>query len=161
MLTNPQKSLIAMAKRQAGLNDEEYREALHAVTGCTSSTDSRLTDEHFDAAMKYLEAIYWLKVHKGELQRDCRAGAVFRQKGFWAAKNTRQETSRDRYNHDVLTQALDKLEAELLTLGYGPDYCSTIRQKVTKGRGDDWSLRAYKVALERTLRSKRHMVPVI
>src|SRR5208283_660769 len=97
MLSRAQQILLKRAQREAALADGEYREALETVAGCRSSKDSPLTDGHLDSLLGYFEAIHWRKVDAGDLQRSCRPDAVFRQRGHWAAKNTRQETSRDRF----------------------------------------------------------------
>lgn len=155
MITNNQKALIKRAQRQAGLDDSEYREALLLVTGCTSSTDPRLGDRSVDTVLDYFEAIYWRKVDLGELQHLCNGNAVFRERHYWATKNTRQETSRDRYTQTRLTTAISSLEQALAERGYGEHYVAAIREKTMHGAGDVRSLHAYQAALERTLKAKR------
>lgn len=60
-LTNQQKSLLKRAQREAGLNDQEYRDILDTCTGARTSTAPELGDTHLDTLMKYIEAIYWRK----------------------------------------------------------------------------------------------------
>src|SRR5438046_2695550 len=106
MLTNKQKALIKTAQRDAGLSDAEYREAWQLLSGqlsVVSSTDPRLSDEHFDTFMSYLEAIYWGNVGQASrLSPPARASKVFARRNYWSRKNTRAETSRDRYTRAQL-----------------------------------------------------------
>ncbi|MBE0540839.1 MAG: hypothetical protein IH623_05590 [Verrucomicrobia bacterium] len=108
-----------------------------------------------DVALAYFEAIHWRKADAGHLQTSCKAAAVFRQRGYWASKNTRQETSRDRYTGQNVAREITDLEIALREMGFGPGYCETIRAKVTHGRTDAHALHLYRAALERTLRAKR------
>ncbi len=155
MFSRPQQILLKRAQREAGLSDSEYRDALETVAGCRSSKDSRLTDRQLDLLLGYFEAIHWRKLDAGELQPACRADAVFRQRGYWAAKNTRRETSRDRYTKLNLVRAIASLEGELAALGFGAEYCASIRRNVTKGREDPHALHLYRAALVRTLSAKQ------
>jgi hypothetical protein len=154
MLSRPQQILLKRAQREAALPDGEYREALELVSGCRSSKDASMTDRHLDLLMGYFEAIHWRKVDAGELQPSCRPDAVFRQRSYWASKNTRQETSRDRFTNLNLGQAVAGLESQLETLGYSAEYCVGIRRKATKGRTDVHALHLYRAALQRTLNAK-------
>lgn len=156
MLTRPQQILIKRAQREAGLDDADYRDALEIVSGFRSSTDPEMTDRHVDLAMGYFEAIHWHKVDQGALQPSSRHAAVFRQRGYWVKKNTRQETSRDRYTGNHLSRGIATLESELRGLGFGAGYCATIRAKVTHGRADAHGQHLYMAALERTLRAKQN-----
>jgi hypothetical protein len=155
MLSNPQKSLLKRAQREADLSDSDYREALQTVSGCRSSKDPRLTQDNLDNALKYFEAIYWRKVDQGELQPSCRPGAVFKQRGYWAKKNTRSETSRDRYASTKAMPDISALECALAEFGCGVSYCAAIRERVTHGAQDAASLYRYRAALARTLRAKQ------
>jgi len=155
MLTRPQQILVKRAQREAGLNDADYRDALQAVSGCRSSKDAALTDRHVDQVLAYLEAIYWRAVEKGEMQPHCKPDAIFRQKGYWAQKNTHQETSRDRYIAGSLSHEIKSLEAQLGEFGFGPAYFTAIRHKVTQGHTDPRSQHAYRNALRRTLSAKQ------
>lgn len=160
MLTNPQKAILKRAQREAGLSDEDYRDALQAVTGHRTSTAPALTDRHLDKVLAYLEAIHWHAVDAGTLQPSGSASAVFRQRGYWATKNTSQETSRDRYNGRNQGGQITALEASLAAIGFGAGYCAAIRKNVCKGRTDAHALHLYEVALERTLKAKRrHLEP--
>jgi hypothetical protein len=154
MLTNPQKSLLKRAQREAGLSDDDYRDALEMITGCRSSTSPTLTDQHLDKLLCYFEAIHWRGVDVGTLQTSCSANAVFRQRGFWVARNNSQETSRDRFNDENLGSETADLESQLAALGCGPGYCAAIRKNVCKGRSDARALHLYQAALKRTLKSK-------
>ena len=161
MLSNPQKALLAMAKRQVGFTDDDYRQALQEVTGVRSSTDARLGDRHFDRIMGYFEAVYWLKVDKAELLHDPSKGnAPFLTRRFWASRNTAEETSRDRFALNRLNLEIAQLERAFGDLGYGPEYVAKIKENVSRDRsGDDLrSLHAYAAALRRTLAGKKkHM----
>jgi hypothetical protein len=154
MLSNAQKSLLKRAQRQAGLSDAEYRDALELIAGCRSSTSPALTDRHLDKLLAYFEAIYFRGLDAGKLQASCSGNAAFRQRGYWAAKNTNHETSRDRFNESNLGRSVADLERELNALGFGPGYCASIRRKATSGRDDAHALHLYRTALERTLTAK-------
>jgi hypothetical protein len=155
MLSRRQQILLKRAQRQAALEDAEYREALQLVAGCRSSKDAAMTDRHLDVLMGYFEAIFFRKVDAGTLQPSCSATAVFRQRHFWASKNTRQETSRDRFTQSTVEREIAGLESDLAALGFGEGYCASIRQKTTHGRHDVLALFYYLAALRRTLASKR------
>ena len=154
MLSRPQQILLKRAQREAGLSDDEYRDALEMIAACRSSTSPALTDRHLDALLAYFEAIHWRGVDAGTLQPSGSAAAVFRQRGYWAAKNTRLETSRDRFTDLNLGRAVADLEGKLAALGCGAGYCATIRKNVCKGRDDARALHLYRAALERTLKAK-------
>ena len=154
MLSRPQQIKLKMAQKEAGISDDDYREALEVVTGCRSSTAPALTDRDFDKLLSYFEAIHWHAVDAGKLQPSCRTNAVFRRRGYWAAKNTRQETSRDRFNGVNIRAQITALENNLEALGFGAEYCAVIRKNVTKGREDEHALHLYSAALERTVNAK-------
>ena len=156
MLKRRQQILIKRAQREVGLSDQEYRDCLESVGGCRSSTDPRLTDRHCDLALAYLEAIFWRQVDSGALQPCCKANAVFQQRGYWAQKNTRQETSRDRYTAAAVNREIAELQHALGKLGFSATYCEAIRARATQGRADIRSQHAYKAALRRTLISKQN-----
>src|SRR6266496_1356837 len=120
MLSNPQKSLIKRAQRQAALLT-----TLADVTSLPlirSSKDPRLTDAHVDTILSYFEAIYWRKVDSGELQHFSRRHAPFLERGYWTAKNTRGNTSRDRYTAQDLAGQVTVLESEMYAAGHGFKY---------------------------------------
>jgi hypothetical protein len=85
----------------------------------------------------YFEAIIWRKLDEsnslsasdGErvgvrcFQPACKADAIFRQRGFWAARNPKGNTSRDRDGETGLQSAVAALEQELADLGCGLPYC--------------------------------------
>lgn len=153
MLSNPQKALLKRAQREAGLSDEDYREALETIAGVRSSTAPALTDRHLDKLLAYFEAIHWREVTAGRQQVSCSPNAVFRQKGFWAGKNCAGNTSRDRHVDTKLAVEISEMESLVAFLKggeCGPGYFATIRQKVTKGRDDARSLHQYLTALRRT-----------
>jgi hypothetical protein len=154
MLSNPQKALLKRAQREAGLSDDDYRDALQTVTGCRSSTSPTLTDRDMDKLLGYFEAIHWRAADAGTLQPSCSADAVFRKRGYWAAQNTKQETSRDRFTGLNLGRTVADLEREMGAMGYGQGYCATIRKKVAHGRDDAHALHIYMGALQRTLKAK-------
>jgi len=154
MLSRPQQILLKRAQREAGLSDDDYREALAMVAGCRSSKDAVLNDRHLDKLLAYFEAIHWRGIDAGTLQPSGSAAAVFRQRGFWAAKNTSAETSRDRFNGRNQSGDIAALEAELDRLGFGGGYCAAIRQNVCQGRTDARALHLYQAALKRTLKAK-------
>ncbi len=154
MLSRAQQILLKRAQREAGLSDDDYRDALEMVAGCRTSKDSRLTDQNLDTLLAYFEAIHWRAIDAGTLQPSGRADAVFRQRGHWAAKNTSAETSRDRFNGRNQGAEIAALEAELARLGFGAGYCAAIRNNVCKGRADARALHLYRAALERSLKAK-------
>jgi hypothetical protein len=158
MLSRAQQVLLKRAQREAALPDAEYRDALETVSGCRSSKDASLTDRHLDIALAYLEAIHWQKVDRGELPPPCKPNAAFRQRGYWAAKNSHQETSRDRYKGTNLDGEVRALESSLQRLGYGPGYCAAIREKVAQGRTDPHAQHLYRTALRRTITAKAKQV---
>ena len=132
MLSRRQQILLKRAQREAGMSDDDYRDALQMVAGCGSSTSPALTDRHLDKLLGYFEAIHWRAVDAAMLQPSGSAAAVFRQRGYWAAKNTRLETSRDRFTDLNLGQAVADLEGKLAALGCGAGYCASIRKNVCK-----------------------------
>ncbi len=154
MLSRPQQVILKRAQREAGLADEEYRDALQMIAGCRTSTAPVMTDRHLDKLLAYLEAIHWRGVDAGTLQRSSSPTAVFRQRGYWAAKNTLTETSRDRYNHLNLGKEIADLERQLAALGFGKLYCDGIRSNTAKGRDGAHALHLYRAALKRTLSAK-------
>ena len=154
MLSRPQQILLKRAQREAGLLDNDYRDAMQTVTGRRSSTSPALTDRHLDMLLAYFEAIHWLAVDASALQPSCSATAVFRLRGYWASKNTSRETSRDRFNGVNLNGEIAALERRLAALGCGAEYCAGIRNKVAGGRADAHALHLYHAALTRTLNAK-------
>jgi hypothetical protein len=156
MLSRAQQILIKRAQREAGLEDGDYRAALQTVSGCSSSRDQKLTDRHCDLVLAYFEAIFWRKVDKGEFQANCMPGAVFRKRGFWAAKNPKSCTSRDRYLRCNWESQINALETELGSLGFGPEYCRRIRARLADhAPGREVRPIDYLAALRRTLRAKQ------
>src|SRR5437879_2323680 len=147
MLSNSQKALIKQAQRDARLTDAEYREVWQTVAGVSSSTDPRLSDEHMDTFMSYVEAIYWRKDEAG----DVLPSKTFRFPGYWARKNSKAENSRDRFVSGRVKQVVEELERQLAALGYNESYCRAIQQKVTRGADSAYGLALYRAALSRTL----------
>jgi hypothetical protein len=150
-LTNPQKALLKQAQRQALIGDEEYRDALEIVThlpGCRSSTDSRMMDGHLDALMAFFEAVYWRSVDAGTAAAPVSVKQPFRQRGYWASKNRKGDTSRDRFAGADLEHRIKGLQADLALLGYGLGYCAAI----LRASGPGWP---YAAALKRTLAAKQ------
>jgi hypothetical protein len=154
MLSRPQQILLKRAQRAAGLSDDDYRDALQTVAGCRSSTSPAFMDQHLDTVLSFFEAIHWRAVDAGKLQASCSATAVFRRRGYWASQNTRQETSRDRFNGVNLNAEIAELESKLAALGFAASYCGGIRKNVTKARDDAHALHLYRAALTRTLKAK-------
>jgi hypothetical protein len=161
MLSRRQQILLKRAQREAGLADNDYRDAMETVAGCRSSTSPTLTNRHMDKVLAYFEAIHWRAVDAGALQPSGSAAAVFRQRGYWAAKNTRQETSRDRFTDLNLGRSIADLERQLAARGYGEGYCAGIRKKVAQGREDAHSQHLYRAALMRTLNAKTRRAEVV
>ena len=159
MLSRAQQILLKRAQREAGLGDEEYRHALGLVAGCRSSKDAALSDRHLDLLLGFFEAVHWRAVDAGELQPPCSAKAVFRIRGYWSRKNTRLETSRDRFTRSNIEHEIAEFESALAALGFGETYCRSIRDKVTRGRHDSQSQFHYIAALRRTLASKERHAP--
>jgi hypothetical protein len=144
MLSNDQKKLLKMAQRDAGLDDNEYRDAIAMATqmeDCRSSTDPRLTDEHVDRLMKYFEAVYWNRPDVLHHQSK-----VFRARGYWAGKNQKGNTSRDRHVAATMSADIQALEHRMSELGFNDRYCATIRRRAVTAV-------AYKAALERTIKA--------
>lgn len=160
MISSRQKMLIKRAQRQAGLEDAEYRDALAAVCGCTSCTDASFTDRDVDRSLAFFESIYWRKVDAGQLQAGSGSSAVFRQRGFWASRNTSASTTRDRFAASAALARISSLEQRLAGLGFGQAYCHSIRTKATAGEDSPAALNRYSAALLRTLRSKERAVAV-
>ena len=157
MFIRAQQILLKRAQREAALDDGDYREALEAATGlpgCRSSKDPRLTDSHLDTLLAYFEAVYWRSVDLGRLQPPCRRDAVFRQRRFWALKNTRTENSRDRFASRQVEGEIRSLEEQLSKMGFGAGYYAAIRTATIGGRQDVRSLNIYRAALERTIAAK-------
>lgn len=150
MLSNQQKALLKRAQRDAQIPDAEYRGLLSTLSGfsdCSSSTDPRLTDAHWDNLLSFFEAIYWRCPTR-------RISQIFRKPGYWANKNQRGNTSRDRYTAKQLTSEIAGVESRLLELGvFGRQYLDTIQRRC---KFDD---RAYLAALRRTLNSKEPNEP--
>jgi len=148
MLSRRQQILIKRAQAETGLADADYRASLGAVTGmldCRSSKDPRLTDAHMDHLLSYFEAIYW--------RENSAPAKVFKQPGFWAARNRRGNTSRDRFTEDTLTLSIARAESKIMQLGFGEPYLEAIQNKILP-----YTHRAYLAALERTLKAKRNRV---
>jgi hypothetical protein len=158
MISRPQRILVKRAQKEAGLPDEEYRAALQTVCQCSSTTDPRMTDRDVDVILAYFEAIYYRAVDAGILQPVCKLNAVFQQRGYWAKKNPKAETSRDRFCKSQVDSEVDEMERAMAELGFGKKYCDGIKERVTQGRSDARSLFQYKTALSRTLESKRRAV---
>jgi hypothetical protein len=97
-------------------------------------------------------------VDAGTLQPSGRANAAFRLRGFWASRNTNEETSRDRFNGRTQGAQIASLEASLAEIGFDASYCAGIRKNVCKGRVDAHALHLYEAALERTLKAKRRQL---
>lgn len=150
MLTQPQIWKLKAAQKQAGIDDEEYRAALQQLCGVATSKDASLGNDQWDMLMSYFEAIYWRGVEAGTLQRPCKDNAPFQKPGYWASKNRRTETSRDRYNLTEIHRAVAGLENELGSLGCAPSYLDAIRFKVTRGQETVAALYRYLGALRRT-----------
>ncbi len=158
MLSRPQQILLKRAQRQAGVSDDEYRDALEHWAGVRSSTAKELTNEHLDLLLSYFEAIYWRAVSAGELQLHCNASEPFQKPGYWASKNTAKSTSRDRFTAAEIHDEIAAIESKLSLLGYGPGYFSAIKNKVIPlaRRNMTWpqGLVKYRAALQRTLAAK-------
>lgn len=150
MLTKPQIWKLKAAQRQAGVEDEEYRATLRQFFGVESSKAPEIGNEHWDTLMSYFEAVYWRGVDAGRLPAPCTPAAPFQKRGYWAAKNTRAETSRDRHNFNAIRGEIARLEAELNELGCPPRYLNAIRDKVTRGQESLSALHHYRGALLRT-----------
>ena len=159
MLTRDQIILVKRAQAQAKITDEEYRDAVALISGmpdCRSSKDKRLTDGHLDNLLSYFEAIYWRKVDQTPagatgLQGHLNPRAVFLKRDYWASKNKRGNTSRDRYvTAEKQTEAAD-LEQELHALGFGLSYVQAIQRNIVP-----FTQVAYVAALKRTLAAKKH-----
>ena len=165
MLSRKQIILIKRAQRQAGIADADYRNDLEQLCDVRSSKDPKLTDGQFDQIMAYFEAIYWREKDKAEGQRLNAKGPTsafsiqplalpFLNRGYWANKNPKHNTSRDRYDEQNVRVTIAELEAELIEAGVTNPYCEAIKRKVGN------SLRAYAAALRRTLYARRKYADV-
>ncbi|MGA3269350.1 MAG: hypothetical protein ABSE16_21365 [Verrucomicrobiota bacterium] len=157
MLSRPQQILLKRAQAEAALPDPDYRSAIATISGmadCRSSKDPRLTDRHVDNLLSYLEAIHWRQVDAGTLQASFKSNAIFRQRGYWAAKNTAASTSRDRYVDRSVAREVADLERQLQELGCGLRYLEAIRANMQRG-GKPFSQVKYAGALKRTLAAKQ------
>lgn len=160
MLSRAQQVILKRAQRQAGISDDEYRDALEHWAGVRTSTAPELTDEHLDLLLSYIEAIYWRGVSAGRLQPPCKPSEPFQKPGYWAAKNPSGNTSRDRYTVEALNEAIAILEHQLTgEFGCQPGYFHSIKSKVIPAArlNMTWpqGLVKYRAALERTLTAKR------
>lgn len=172
MLSNKQKALVKQAQRDAGLSEAEYREIWATVTGragtplpadrraaecapypIASSRDPRLTDEHFDNFMKFVEAIFWRN------SAHLRGSKVFSVRGYWARKNTKAENSRDRFTGHALKREIADLEWQLARMGLDENYTDAIRVKVIGRNSNEFctgrELSLYAAALRRTVAAKQ------
>src|ERR1051326_2954700 len=150
MISRKQQILLKRAQAEAGLSDEDYRNAIAAVTGmpdCRSSKDARLSDAHLDHLLSFFEAIYWKSNSEG--------GQIFKQRQFWATRNRRGNTSRDRYTEADLTARIAQAEYQIMQLGFGQPYLDGIY-----GRIEPYTHRAYLAALERTIAAKKRKLAV-
>ncbi len=150
MLSNPQKALLKRAQRQARLDDAEYRDTLELCCGgARSSTDPRISNEQWDQTVAFIEAIYWRGVEEGRFHPPGNRFDPFQKPGYWAAKNTRSENSRDRYTEKQLASEIHELELQLLDEGLSRAYCEAIKR-----RTGNFFLH-YRAALQRTLAARK------
>ena|ERR1041385_1592647 len=150
-LTRPQQILLKRAQADAGIDDSDYRSALEQVTGfqgCRSSKDPRLTDGHLDNVLSFFEAIYWRLPDVTRKQSK-----IFSRPGYWADKNRRGNTSRDRHTSNGLDAEIRELEGQLRELGFGAGYAAAIRRRLA---ASPW---AHRAALKRTVAAKRRQKP--
>jgi hypothetical protein len=156
-LSRAQQILVKRAQREAGIEDAEYRDLVATVAGAgiTSSRDPRLTNRDADTLLSLFEAIHFRGVDAGTLQPSRSPDAVFVQRGYWAAKNTRAGNSRDRWAAATAGADIERLEVALAELGCGAAYCAAIRRRVSQGRTDATVVHQYRAALKRTLHAKR------
>lgn len=153
MLTRPQIVLLKRAQHDAGISDSDYRDSLHLMADVSSSKDPKVTDEHLDKLLAWFEAIYW-RMPAAERRRS----QIFQRPGYWAAKNNRQENSRDRFSAVVVKQDIAELERQLKEWGCGEHYLAAICMKVRGDQGGVMGLTRYRHALSRTLaaRERKH-----
>jgi hypothetical protein len=133
MLSRDQQILIKRAQAQARISDAEYRDSVALVSGmpdCRSSKDPRLTDGHLDKLVAYFETIYWGQVDARGLKDHLKPNAIFRQPGYWANKNKRGNTSRDRYVAADQQAEATALEDQLHDLGFGLGYIQAIQRNI-------------------------------
>ena len=76
---------------------------------------------------------------------------MFRQRGYWASKNPKGNTSRDQFGQANLQPLVDAVEKELNQMGYGFTYLRAIQNRI-----QPFSLAKYLGALNRTLKAKRN-----
>jgi hypothetical protein len=155
MLTRSQIKLVKMAQREIGLSDADYRDCWRTVAGVSSAKDPRITDEQFDSMLSYLEAI------------AARSGApasgpakIFRTPSYWRNKNTKAESSRDRYARARAQEDIAQLENKLLELGYFANYAREIKHRVLgDGPVTVLGLHKYRSALQRTIDARATLEP--
>jgi len=155
-LSRAQQILLKRAQKEAGISNFDYRGSIATVSSmedCTSSTDPRLTDRHCDLLLGFFEAVYWQAVDAGTLQPSCKPAAVFRKRGYWASKNPRGNTSRDRYAEGNLSSKINQVEQALAEFGCRPGYFMAIQNNLRTNGG--FSPAAYLGAIKRTLASKK------
>ena len=160
MFSRAQQIRLKRAQAEAALPDAEYRAALgiiSALVNCTSSKDPRLTDRHWDQLLAYFEAIFWRRVDAGELRPSPKPSATFRRRGYWAGKNLRGKTSRDRYAARAIEMEVRSLEEDLQADGCAQCYLRAIQNRMRQG-GAPFSLVKYAAALRRTLSARRGRV---
>lgn len=148
-LSREQQILLKRAQQAARIEDDEYRDTLEQFTklpGCRSSKDERLSNEHLDLLMAYFEAVYWKAVDGGSIAQLASPRAVFAKRGYWASKNTRVETSRDRFTKGTLADQIATAETNLGRFGFDANYFAAIKAKTKAG----WP---YLQALRRTFAS--------
>jgi hypothetical protein len=152
-LSRAQQILLKRAQAEAGIADADYRAAIatvSAIPNATSSKDPRLTDAHLDAILAYFEAIHWQAVDAGTLRPSTKPVRVFRARSFWAGRNARGNTSRDRYTEAQLADQIAAVEFEFMQLGFDENYLAAIRRNIRPYA--DWK---YLGALTRTLKTKQ------
>jgi len=154
MLTRPQIILLKRAQAQAGIEDAEYRDTLEQLCGVRSSKDPKLTDGQLDQLMAYFEAIFWRGIDQGALKESCNRTVPFRVRGFWAAKNPKNNSSRAQYTSHALDEEIQELEGHLAEYGCGENYFAAIRRKT-----GDYQYH-YRAALQRTLKARQHTAGV-
>ena len=160
MLSKLQIMRLQMARRQAGIPDDEYRDILANIfDGCVSSKDPRLTNEHWDRIVAFWEAVYFRKLERGEVNPPGR-NEMFQKRGYWAEKNQRDNTSRDRYTRDDLAGQISAAEARLHALGKGPHYCAAIRARIGGDAASPLQQRKYLAALLKTAEAAKRRAEV-
>lgn len=92
-----QKAILGKYRRMSLIPDAEYRALLHEVTGCSSSTDGKLTQADFDWFMARFEADLLYRVREG----FCAAPPAKVDINYWRGRLAKNGEANKRMTHLV------------------------------------------------------------